>query len=137
MTWYIGEYGLLDYVDVAKLPAVIRAQCDTLTDTELACAATDRSVATDCLPPAKLDALRSAVLPLLQLSPALRAQAKAAKRCEYQTAMDLMHKCTSVPERFRKSLERAWASTATVQSPPFACKVGLEVMKVRLAALGC
>jgi hypothetical protein len=137
MSWYIGEHGLLDYVDIEKLPAVIRAQCNTLTDTELGCAEKDQSIATECLPQAKLDALRAAVLPLLDLPAELRAEAKAAKRCEYQTAMNLMNQCSNVPARFRKLLENAWASTANVQSPPFACKVGLEVMKVRLAAIRC
>jgi hypothetical protein len=137
MSWYIGEYGLLDYVDIEKLPAVVRGQCDGLTDVELACVEKEQSIATDCLPQAKLDALRAVVLPLLELPPDLRAKADAATRCEYQTAMDLMHECANVPARFRALLDRAWASTANVQSPPFWCQVGVEVMKTRLAAIGC
>jgi hypothetical protein len=139
MSWYVGEYGLLDYVDVDRLPAVVRTECHKLSDEELACVSKDTPDGDKlhCVSSAERDAYRSALLPLLALPADLRAAAKAATRCEYGKAMTAMNACPKVPERYRRNLERAWSSAANVQSPPFACQVGVEVMKRRLASIGC
>jgi hypothetical protein len=140
MTWFIGDYGLLDYVDIARTPAVLRDLCKGLSDGEIACDLEDTDRPHDklgCLSRDKIAAWRDAILPLLKLPAELRAHADAARTCHYYEAMRAMEACGAVPAKMRRKLKRAWASTANVQSPPFACQVGLEVMQQRLAALGC
>ena len=139
MRWYIGERGLLDYVDLDRLPAVIRAECDKLDDRALACVSkvTDDEDKRRCLSQSERDEFRATLLPLLDLPAEMRAAANAAKTCEYGKAIQAMNACRKVPDRYRKALQRAWDSAAGYNPLPFACQVGLDVMKLRLASIGC
>ena len=140
MRWYIGERGLLDYVDLDRLPAVLRAECDKLDDRALACVSKVTKAHEDklhCVSQAERDEYRAALLPLLDLPAEMRAAAKAAKTCEYDKAIQAMNACGKVPDRYRKAIQRAWDSAMSYNPLPFACQVGLDVMKLRLASIGC
>lgn len=137
MSWYIGPYGVLDWVDLAIVERVSREQCATYTDAELACISKDGETLS-CLSDEKIQALRSALDPALERPAELRARANAATSCQsYSEAMRAFEACAAVPARFRKTVTRAWSSTAGVQTPPYACHIGSEVMTKRLAAIGC
>lgn len=137
MSWYIGPYGVLDWVDLALVARVSREHCATYSDTELACVSKDGETLS-CLPDDKIQALRRALDPALERPADLRARANAATTCEsYSEAMRAFEACAAVPAKFRKTVTRAWSSTAGVQTPPHACHIGSEVMAKRLAALGC
>jgi len=138
-TWFVNEYGLLDYVDIDRLPAVIREQCKTYTDAELACMTPDPGPKpvdlTGCVPPNKLAAMRSAMLPLLDYPADLKEAARITLRCDYGDAMRAMAACKAVPERMRRKLERAWS--VAINPPLRNCGIGATLMKQRLAAIGC
>jgi hypothetical protein len=51
--------------------------------------------------------------------------------------MQAMAACAAVPAKMRKKLERAWSAARNWNPLPFSCQVGLELMKQRLAAIGC
>jgi hypothetical protein len=140
MRWFIGERGLLDYVDLDRLPAVIRAECDKLDDRALACVSEVTEAREDklrCLSGGQRDEFRAALLPLLDLPAGMRATAKAAKTCEYGKAIQAMNACGKVPDRYRQMIQRAWSSAVNYNPLPFACQVGLDVMQQRLASVGC
>ncbi len=140
MTWFVGDFGLIDYVDVERLPAVIREQCKMFTPDEFRCINRDTGTVavdkTSCIPKAKRDALAAAVRPLMAENPAdIKEAAKKASHCEYGSQMAKLQACKAVSERTRKRLRNGW--NASRNPPNDVCLIAQELLKRRLAAVGC
>src|SRR4051812_27809867 len=73
MTWFVGEHGILDYVDVDHAPAVLAEVCASLTDDEIACDLKDADRPSDkrgCVAQDKIPKMRETLMPLFTKLPA-------------------------------------------------------------------